>query len=122
MGLATTALVRSTGSGASGAATITIDGTGGRGRNDNNGIHIPASGIAVSSVEGAIRMIGQAGGDAGLSGFSNYGVSITSGAKVASTGSGLNAASVTIDGTGAGRLDGHYRGELHRVRDFGRYP
>ena len=43
-------------------------------------------------------MTGQAGGDAGLNGTSNLGVSINAGVQVASTGTGLNAASVTIEG------------------------
>ncbi|MFN3714777.1 MAG: filamentous hemagglutinin N-terminal domain-containing protein, partial [Alcanivoracaceae bacterium] len=91
------AVVSSTGTGAD-AATITIDGTGGSGLggNTNIGVFIRSAGTQITSVDGAIQIAGQGGG----SGNGNHGVLIQSGAVVSSTGTGVDAASITIDGTG----------------------
>ena len=77
------ASITSTGA-AGNAATITIDGTGGHGRDNNHGVY--ATGGSVTSAYGDIRVTGEGGGDASLSPNSNYGVSITATAQVRSTG------------------------------------
>ncbi len=92
-------IVRSTATGAD-AGTIAIDGTGGTGTNSNRGVLIRNPGTQVSSVDGAILITGQ-GGDGFTS--NDHGVNISDAAVISSTGTGSEAATITIDGTGGGR-------------------
>jgi hypothetical protein len=91
------AVVSSTGTGA-GAAMITIDGTGGTGTDSNHGVFIADADTLVTSVDGDIQITGTGGGDG--TGVDNHGVEISNGAAVSSTGAGVDAATITIDGTG----------------------
>ncbi|WP_197998444.1 tandem-95 repeat protein, partial [Gimesia aquarii] len=75
------------------AATITIDGTGGTGTDYNHGVFIAAG--SVTSVDGAVAITGTGGGN----GSNNWGIHTSNGA-ITSTGTGTNAATITIDGTG----------------------
>ncbi|MEZ4870007.1 MAG: DUF4347 domain-containing protein [Caldilineaceae bacterium] len=84
--------VRSTASSA-GAGAITIDGTGGSGASTNYGVRIDQT---VSSVAGPIQINGQGGSGSTLY---NIGVDFLGG-QVASTGTGVNAATIIITGTG----------------------
>ncbi|ABW29507.1 VCBS [Acaryochloris marina MBIC11017] len=88
------AQVSSTGTGAN-AATITINGTSGGGSSDNSGVRIEGTTGRVTSVEGDILITGQGG-----AGGNSPGVQILNG-EVASTGTGANAANITIIGTGS---------------------
>jgi hypothetical protein len=92
------AVVESTASGLA-AGTITIVGTGGDGTSFNHGVWIQSSGTQVTSVDGDILITGQ-GGDA--TGSSNYGVFVASSAVISSTGTGADAATITINGTSSG--------------------
>ena len=87
--------ISSTASGPS-AGTITITGTSGDGTNLNDGVQIRNS---VTSVDGDIHITGQA--SANNTGFLNFGVKVQS-AQIASTGTGANAAKITINGTSGG--------------------
>lgn len=98
--------ISSTGTGP-GAATITIDGTGGDGTDHNFGIYSADS--AVTSVDGAISFTG-IGGD-GTS-VNNYGVRFVGGNQISSTGTGVDAATITIDGTGGNSGDHNYGVEV----------
>jgi len=88
-------IIQSTGTGAN-AATITLNGTGGSGTTSNNGITYATS--TITSVDGNISLTGQAG--AGSS-SNNVGILITS-SSITSTGVGVDAATITLDGTGSG--------------------
>lgn len=90
----TAALVRS-----SGAAKITINGTGGNGSSNGIGVVINGSNAQVTSVTGDISITGQGGNG----GSTNFGVNIQASGAVRSTG----AARITIDGTaGDGTANG----------------
>ena len=95
------AVVQSTGTGAS-SGTITIDGTGGAGAGANYGVYITGTDSKVTSADGNISINGTGG--AGL-GQSNRGVLLSSGGQVESTGSGADAAEITITGTGGAGTD-----------------
>lgn len=76
---------------------IVINGTGGTGTSQNDGIEITGADSKVSSDFGSITLTGIGGtGTAGV----NYGVSLVIGAQVESTGTGINAANITLNGTG----------------------
>ena len=95
--------VISTGTGAN-VATITINGTGGDGTDGNNGIVIEGTDALVRSVEGTISLTGAGG--TGSDGF-HRGIFLTNGGHIESTGTGANAADITLDGTGGvGNGDG----------------
>jgi RHS repeat-associated protein len=85
------AVVESTG--ATSGATITLDGTGNRGR----GVFLTGTNTVVTSVSGAIGITGKDG------------VDVTSGAVVASTGTTAGA-TITLDGTGTISTSGSTRG------------
>jgi len=86
-----TAIVSSTGLGPN-AAQIEINGTGG-GVSSSEGLMITGVGTAVASIDGDIQIIGDSGGD-------DDGVEIHNGALVSSTGTGLDAATITVTGSG----------------------
>ncbi|MCB9940311.1 MAG: autotransporter-associated beta strand repeat-containing protein [Planctomycetaceae bacterium] len=88
-------VIRSTGIGAS-AATISIDGIG-RGDHFGSAVEITASASLITSVDGDISIQGesQATGNIGR------GVQLAYGATISSTGTGTDAANITINGTGA---------------------
>ncbi len=88
-------VVESTGTGVN-AATITINGTGGDGTNTNTGVTIEFSGSKVTAVDGDITITGNGG--AGSEGM-NHGVFVNQSGVVESTGTGVNAAAITINGT-----------------------
>ncbi len=99
-------VVESTGTSKTDAATITIDGTGGDGTNDNYGVYVVDSGSRISSVAGDIRVTGQGGN--GTASW-NVGVYWHDGGVVESTGtSKVDAATITIDGTGGNGTDFNY--------------
>ena len=79
-----------------GSATVTLNGTGGAGTDDNYGVYLNGAGI--TSATGAIFITGQG---AGSSSF-NYGILMNNSAAVTSTGS----ANITLDGRGAGAAQG----------------
>ncbi|MFC1764547.1 hypothetical protein ACFL6U_21075, partial [Planctomycetota bacterium] len=88
------ALIESTGTGAN-AGTITIDGTG-RGVDSSEGVFMAFADIA--SVDGAIQITGLST----ATGEDNAGIEISDWAIIGSTGTGLNAAMITLIGTGGG--------------------
>jgi hypothetical protein len=89
--------IASTGTGAD-AAKITIHGTGGNGTETNIGVYLEHSTTDVTSVDGDILITGVGGGDG--TGGDNHGVLLFEAGKIASTGTGANAAKITIHGTG----------------------
>lgn len=93
--------IQSTGTGTN-AATITINGTGGSGMNSNSGVHLEGNTTDVTSVDGAILITGQGGSG---SGQSHFGVHLDAIDRIQSTGTGVNAATITIDGTGGSGTD-----------------
>ncbi len=76
------------------AGTITLNGTSGVGKDFAGGLQIRNSNI--SSAMGAIQLTGVGGGG---SGHSHYGISIHT-SVVESTGTGIDAATIMLDGTG----------------------
>ncbi len=95
--------VISTGTGAN-VASITINGTGGSGTDGNNGVVIEGTDALIRSVEGTISLTG--GGGTGSDGF-HRGIFLLAGGHIESTGTGSNAANITLDGTGGvGNGDG----------------
>jgi len=88
--------IESTASGTD-AGTITLNGTGGEAVDDNTGVLLSDSGTLISSVDGDIEIIGR-GGNA--TGNTNRGIYVTSGADIISNGTGVNAANITLRGTG----------------------
>ena len=83
------------------AGTITINGTGGPGVDENLGVYMSGGG-SITSVDGDIMVTGQGGA---ASGRGNRGILMDAG-RVASTGTGPNAATITLSGTaGTGGLD-----------------
>ncbi|MCA8995622.1 MAG: hypothetical protein KDA80_01505, partial [Planctomycetaceae bacterium] len=85
-----------------GGGSITLTGTGGDGDGSNHGVSIAGAGTKVMSAEGAIEVIGAGGSNTGSQ---NFGVSISGGAAIQSTGKGINAATIKIDGTGGSGTD-----------------
>ena len=89
------AFVTSTGTGPN-AGTITIDGNGGAGTSNTVGTLISGSSTTVSSKDGDIVINGTGGVSTAME---NHGVFMLRGARVESTGTGINAATITIGGT-----------------------
>lgn len=75
---------------------ITLHGTGGTGSSSNFGVYLFTN-TAVTSVDGDLSLTGVGG--AGSDG-SNYGIFMNGAARVSSTGTGVDAAKVTLHGTG----------------------
>ncbi len=98
------AVVESTGTG-SDAATVTLHGTGGAGTSGNLGVWLNGTNTAVRSEAGNLSIIG-VGGDGSSNG--NYGIYLSNGAVVESTGTGADAATVTLHGTGGAGTSGNY--------------
>ncbi|QDS94826.1 hypothetical protein FF011L_36080 [Roseimaritima multifibrata] len=90
-------VIESTGTGPD-AATITIDGTGGAESRNNYGVRLAGATTDILSIDGDILIIGQGNGDG--TGDTNYGVRSDSIGSIASTGTGIDAASITIIGEG----------------------
>src|SRR5581483_4583787 len=78
-----------------GTAQITLNGTGGPVTQDDHGIAMDVVGTSVTSINGDILLNGDGGGKATATGGS-FGIYMTNGVKVASTG----AAKITLDGAG----------------------
>ena len=97
-----TGSVSSTGNGAD-AASVTIRGTGGPGFENNTGVVIDGG---VESVSGAIHIEGWGGGVG--AGDVNSGILVMENGSIVSTGSGNDAASVTLMGTGGTGKDSNY--------------
>jgi filamentous hemagglutinin family protein len=89
------ASITSTGTGPL-AGTITFDGTGGIGTNDNIGVYMNGHAI-LTSQDGDIHVTGLGRG----TGAFNLGVFIQGNNDIDSTGTGLNAADILIEGTGS---------------------
>lgn len=88
------------------SAPITINGTTTAGLSQNCGVSISASGGYISSIDGNISLTGVSNGSQSV----NQGVRVEAGV-IESTGTGDNAASITITGTGSSgtsRCDGIY--------------
>lgn len=83
-----------------GAGTITVNGTGGSGGDANLGIQVQNSGAFIESVDGDISLTGIAGSGDQF----NLGVEVRNTGVVRSTGTGADAATITIDGTGGDGL------------------
>jgi hypothetical protein len=81
----------------SGAGTIDIDGRGGSGSFFNVGVIIGGTDTEITSIVGNITITGRGGDGAGSA---NYGVGIGNQAVVSSTGTGVNAAKISVEGTG----------------------
>ncbi|MHC4874901.1 MAG: choice-of-anchor Q domain-containing protein [Planctomycetota bacterium] len=103
------ATATSTGTGAQ-AGTITLTGTGGSGTSSNQGVLLHGAGSAVTSVDGDIAITGQGGAG---SDEANIGVFVFSGASIQSTGTTLNAATITISGTGGSGTDSNNGVSIH---------
>ena len=95
------AVVQSTESGAN-AAKITITGTGGDSTLDNLGVLVEGTDSQVNAVDGDITITGNGGGGSTVS---NQGVLVQNGGVVGSTGTGPDAATITITGTGGSGTD-----------------
>jgi hypothetical protein len=91
-------VIRSTGN-----AAIDIEGTGGSGTDAGRGVEISSLGTRVTSVVGDITITGQGGANTGTAGTFAMGVWISGDAVVESTGTGFDAATISIHGeAGAG--------------------
>lgn len=96
-------VVSSTANGVS-AGTITFSGVGGDGTGVNYGVRLEGAGTTVTSVDGDISLTGRGGNGV----YANSGVALTQIDSMSSTGTGTNAASIVITGTGGdGSLDGN---------------
>lgn len=80
------------------AATITIAGTSGTGYSYNTGVYLYGTTTDISSVDGDIKITGISNG----SNSRNDGVTLRNIDEIVSTGTGVNAASITINGTTSG--------------------
>jgi len=85
-------VVESTGTG-----IITLNGTGGNGIDDNEGIKITGSGSGISSVQGEINLTGVGNG----TGNDNYGIWLEDGAELAS-----QTGNISLTGSGANQAEG----------------
>ncbi|MFZ5807160.1 MAG: beta strand repeat-containing protein [Verrucomicrobiota bacterium] len=95
--------VESIGTGSS-AGKITLIGTGGTGNEGTHGVIVQDA--TVSSIDGDILLKGQGGSGAGA--IANTGVAVAWGGKVQSTGTGDDAANITLIGTGGMGDNGTY--------------
>ena len=75
-----------------------LTGTGGGGSRFNHGVHIRDLGTGITTVDGAIEIIGT--GLGGQEDQANNGVTIVDGGSLTSTGVGANAGTIRIRGTG----------------------
>ncbi|QDT79612.1 Cadherin domain protein [Gimesia maris] len=80
------------------AGTININGTGGTGIDQNSGVYIEDAGTTVKSVDGTIEVTGNAS--------SGVGFLLVDQAEIVSSGTGVNAAEVIINGTTSADLSG----------------
>jgi len=79
------------------APEISITGTGGSGTESNYGVQLDSAGASVSAIDGAVRIDGSGGiGNQ----VRHLGVSLSNGATIQSTGTGSDAATITVHGTG----------------------
>lgn len=92
------AVISSTGTGDN-AASITLNGSGGNGSGTNYGVSIGEAGTAITSIDGNISITGTGGSNGNSN--QNYGIYIYDGAQLTSTGDDANAATITLNGTGA---------------------
>lgn len=99
--IANEANVSSTGTTVADAGTISITGTGGAGADGNRGVQIEDVNTLVTSVAGAISVTGTGGSHGEDDSDQNHGVVIADRAAVTSTGTGADAATITIAGTTA---------------------
>ena len=90
------ARVESTATGAT-AGTITLTGTGGTGTTLNEGVRLLTTSV-ITAVDGAIVLQGT--GSAAATTTTNRGILINNSSTVSSTGTGANAATITMTGTG----------------------
>ncbi len=81
------------------AAKIRILGSGGAGEFDNDGVHMSLN-SQLNSRDGAITVDGTGGSNESATSNDNDGVVLELGAKISSTGTGPNAASISIKGVG----------------------
>ncbi len=101
------ATVESTGTGA-GLGAITVNGLGGTGASNNDGIYLN-TGALIRSVDANISFIGQRGTGTGSD---TGGISILAGSKITSSGTGANAANITLNGSGGNNTGGSTSGIL----------
>ncbi|QGQ29689.1 LamG-like jellyroll fold domain-containing protein [Gimesia maris] len=80
------------------AGIININGTGGTGIDQNSGVYIEDAGTTVKSVDGTIEVTGNAS--------SGVGFLLVDQAEIVSSGTGVNAADVIINGTTSANLSG----------------
>jgi hypothetical protein len=107
--ISTAVVISSTGTGAN-AATITLNGTGGTGDDNNDGVEIDGMNTLIRSVAGNITINGTAGSNMTAGSNQNRGVQISGAANVSSTGTddaanGRTAGTITINGTGGAGED-----------------
>lgn len=80
---------------------ITISGTGANGYRQNHGVQISDEGTLITSSTGAISITGVAQTGGGTEQEFGHGVYIHAGADIISTGTGVNASTITLHGTAA---------------------
>jgi len=98
-GIRASGTIESTGTGA-GAAKIRLTGTGGAGTNNNDGVFTDSAGT-IRSAYGDITIVGYGSPDS--TGSDNLGI-LTRG-RIESTGTGADAANITLTGTGGAGTD-----------------
>lgn len=101
--MASGAKIASTGTGAA-IGAITLNGTGGAGTTTNYGILLDGTGTSLSSVDGNIDLTGVGGNG---SGASNSGIVMQNSATIASTGTTVDAATITLHGTAGTGVNGN---------------
>jgi hypothetical protein len=92
------AVVKSTGVGVT-AASITLEGFGGQGRDLNRGIALTAA-TEVSSIDGNISVTGTGGATGGNDSLRNYGVEINGGTTINSASAAASSGTIAITGIG----------------------
>ncbi|MEM0925090.1 MAG: hypothetical protein AAGJ83_03555, partial [Planctomycetota bacterium] len=90
------ATIQSTGTGPD-AGTIRLNGLGGNGTEQDVGINLTGNGASVTSVDGDLFLNGGAGSGGGSF---NIGIRLDSGSSIQSTGTGPDAATISLIGTG----------------------
>ena len=73
----------------------------------NSGVYIKGSGTLITSKDGDISIKGQAGSNGDANSDRNAGIYVVQ-ADITSTGTGSNAAKITLDGTGGAGDDDNY--------------
>ncbi len=109
----TGAVVSSTGTGVN-AAQINLIGVGGSGSFSNFGIHINGANALVTAIDGDITVNGT--GNGGGASFFNPGVLMDLGGAITSTGTGANAADITVGGQGGTGTGGVHSGVAFNSR------